>query len=88
MNPDDLILNELEGHLVLANGSQIPLDSLLNILPNEDTWTAPTANTAVFSGAPASYSSINNVSSIEERLSKVENLLEQFIRIRNIKVEF
>ena len=88
MNPDDLNLNELEGHLVLANGSQIPLDSLLNILPNEDTWIAPSACTAVFSGAPDSYSSINNISSIEERLSKVENLLEQFIRIRNIKVEF
>ena len=88
MNPDDLNLNELEGHLVLANGSQIPLDSLLNILPNEDTWTAPSAFTTAPSGAPDSYSSINNISSIEERLSKVENLLEQFIRIRNIKVEF
>lgn len=88
MNPDDLNLNELEGHLILTNGSQIPLDSLLNVLPNEDTWTAPPAFTAVPSGAPDSYSSINNISSIEERLSKVENLLEQFIRIRNIKVEF
>lgn len=88
MNPDDLNLNELEGHLVLANGSQIPLDSLLNILPNEDTWIAPPAFTTVPSRAPDSYSSINNISSIEERLSKVENLLEQFIRIRNIKVEF